>query len=199
MKKLFTILSVFVLLSLSSCSESETTNTSNENINVSKIAEVLKEQDYDTQKLMYLNLTSDEKFKLWDDKLVKLQGDKRLSLNQRELIKELRGQFDSEVFLEKKYNDKAEVFKNIYVKDFLKKAEVLFDRNFIRDNFYNISTNRLGNSETMSCSCNVGATFTCTYNIDCRSLQVCNSSSNGCGFLGVFECNGNCDVLHPNS
>ena len=168
---------------MSSCSESETTNTSNENINVSKIAEILKEQDYDTQKLMYLNLTSDEKFKLWDDKLVKLQGDKRLSLNQRELIKELRGQFDSEVFLEKKYNDKA---------------EVLFDRNFIRDNFYNISTNRLGNSETMSCSCNVGATFTCTYNIDCRSLQVCNSSSNGCGFLGVFECNGNCDVLHPN-
>lgn len=198
MKKLFSIFVLLVLFTFYSCSESETTNTSNENINVSKIAEVLKEQDYDTQKLMYLNLTSDEKFKLWDDKLVKLQGDKRLSLNQRELIKELRSQFDSEVFVEKKYNDKAEVFKNIYAKDFLKRAEVLFDRNFIRDNFYNISTNLLGKLVTKSCSCNIGATFTCTYKIECRSIQNCNSSSNGCGFLGAFECNGNCDVLNPN-
>lgn len=200
MKKVFAIFGLAISSILFSCSENESINSSKEIVNESKISQVLNEKDYESQKLMYNNLSSDEKYKLWNDKIEKIINKNNLNEEQKTLLQELKKNMFVGIFDETENNDKAEIFKNIYVKDFLKKASKIFNREFIRANFYyisKISSERRYSGES-SCSCNIGATFTCTYRIECRSLQTCRSSTSGCGFLGAFECNGNCDVLNPN-
>lgn len=192
MKKLFFIFGSIFVFYFFSCTENESTGDSSKIINESKVSEVLKAKDYEVQKLMYYNLSPSEKLVVWNRKFEKLSSNDKMSNIQKKIVNELRENLIIDIFIEKNNNDKAEVFKNVFVKDFLKKANHYFSPDEVYNNFYLISS-RL-DSGLKSCSCNIGSTFTCGYGIQCRGSQ-CRSTSTGCGFLWVYECNGNCDVL----
>lgn len=197
MKKMLFIFGLLAITSLNSCSENELENLSNTNISETKINQVLNEKDSETQKLMYSSLNPDEKLSIWDRKLSILLTDKKLNKQQKELLIELKNNISSDVFNNKLLNDEKEIFKNVYSKSFLEKAKKVFSNQFIVTSFYTLSS-KTYNGEN-SCSCNIGAIFTCSYKIECRTIKVCKPTNSGCGFMTAFECDGNCDVLNPNS
>lgn len=200
MKKSIVIFGLLIGLTIISCSQNDLNRDSNLSVNTSKINQVLNVHDYESQKLMYISLTSEEKFNLWNNKLDVLLQNDFLNMEQKNLLKDLKKELFVDFFDSSENNDKAEIFKNIYIKDFLHKASKIFTADYIHNNFYTISNNSQNKVYygVSGCTCNIGATFTCTYHIECKSLKTCRESSSGCGFLMAFECNGNCDVLNPN-
>ncbi|WP_396167159.1 bacteriocin fulvocin C-related protein [Flavobacterium sp.] len=191
MKKL--ILTLGIVLSLLSSCTTDDTVTNQEN---SKITSVLKEKNYDTQKLMYRMLSKEEKQEIWVDKIDVLISDSSLSGQQVSLLKDLKNHLNVTLFDTKSNNDEREVFKTIYVKDFLNKAKSLFSEDYVYNNFFTISGNnsssKLYDSKPI-CSCNQGSMWSCGMATStCRETDKCRKDSDGCGFATMFECNGNC-------
>lgn len=191
MKKL--ILTLGIALSLLSSCTTDDTATNQEN---SKITSVLKEKNYDTQKLMYLMLSKEEKHQIWEDKLDVLISDSSLNSQQVSLLNDLKNHLNVNLFENKSNNDEREVFKTIYAKDFLNKAKSLFTYEYVYENFFtingNISLSKIADTKPI-CSCNKGSMWSCAMGTStCKSTDKCRNDSDGCGFAGMFECNGNC-------
>lgn len=191
------LVAVFCALLFFSCSNDDATSL--------KVASVLSIKDYAEQKVEYSLLNANEKFTVWDNKMNSLLEDNSLNEVQKDLIKELKNNIKPKYF-EKSTNDEKEYFKNIYVKNYLKKIDEVFNRDQINSIFYSISIKQ-GNiqnalSETsryaprISCDCNKGSIFGCGSSDSCTISSCENPTSSGCGFLWGWECNGGCVLLH---
>lgn len=197
MKKLLLI--AVLCISLFSCSNSDETQTDSQ----SKISQVLSEKDETSQRLMYGLLSKEEKFHIWDDKIKKIINSNTLSQEQLILMNDLQNQITPNLFDDSKANDEREIFKNIYVKNFLEKASVIFSHEFIYENFFVISSRPVvleivpiednGGSKP-PCGCNIGSIWSCAMSHPCKSTNKCTTTMEGCGFATMFECNGNCFV-----
>ncbi len=191
MKKI--MFSLGILMSfLMSCSNND--NIKNNTSSNERISAVLSEKKYDTQKIMYRMLSKEEKQTLWENKINLLTLDNKLSKQQLELLYSLKSKLTSTLFDENSRNDEKEVFKTIYVKTFIKKAQRLFANNYIYENFYTLSNLRV--APKPDCSCNQGSIYSCSgIPTDCKQADLyCVTTSSGCGALWIFECNGNCYI-----
>lgn len=193
MKKLILTLSIAFML-FCSCTSNDALETKNSS---SRISSVLNEKNYESQKLMYQLLSKEEKHKIWTDKIDILILDSSLSDQQINLLNDLKNHLNNNLFDKTQNNDDREVFKTIYAKDFLSKAKNLFSYKYIYENFFtingNISLSKTGTPPLPVCSCNQGSIFSCAgISADCKATDKCRNDSDGCGFLGMFECNGNC-------
>lgn len=192
MKKL--ILTLGIVLSLfSSCSNDD----SLKNEENSRISAVLKEENYDAQKIMYRMLSNEEKLQLWQDKLSTMILNDGLNEKQINLIQDLKAHLNANLFDNSGNNDKREIFKNVYAKDFLNKSQSLFTPKYFTESFYNIS-NRIAIDDDgpnkPDCTCNQSSIWSCVGLPDCKASDKCDSTTDGCGFLGFSECDGRCYV-----
>lgn len=185
------LLLVLVLVLSYSCSDNQQKNSVNLKINA-----VLNEKNYDSQKLMYQMLSKNEQYQLWKDKIEKLVSDTNLNNQQIMLINDLKNHININLFEKISNNDEKEVFKSIYVKDFLNKAKSLFTYEYVYVNFFtingNISLFKIDDIKPV-CSCNQSSIWSCAMGAyTCKETDKCRKDSDGCGFLGFYECNGNC-------
>ncbi|WP_395053636.1 bacteriocin fulvocin C-related protein [Flavobacterium sp.] len=194
MKKIILTLS-FIFILFTSCS----VDKQQENINQEKITSVIKEKNLDNQRIMYRMLSKEEKFTIWNDKITELITDNELSEEQKNLLLGLKNNMSSNVFDDSYSNDEREVFKNVIVKDFLNNAQYLFSIEFIKRNLFEIgdpvnNNNKLYVYDSITvCSCNQGSIWSCAAGVsECRGTNKCKFATDGCGFFGMFECNGNC-------
>jgi hypothetical protein len=189
MRRLF----LFISLLFISISCSTDDNTLNEGINQSKINEVLNQNDYETQKVMYRMLNQNEKLTLWDNKINNLILNNNLNKKQVELLNELKINLKTEIFNQVSSENKT-IFKTVFVKDFLNKSKSVFASEFFFDNFYNIQLKIAPiDSELPDCTCNKGSAFSCGWNsVTCRESDKCSDTDDGCGFLLLYSCNGRC-------
>lgn len=191
MKKLIISLGIVVTL-FCSCSKDESSKNNTE----SKINSVLNEKDYESQKLMYQMLSKNEKYQIWTVKMEKLISDSKLNNQQVSLLNNLKNQLNVNLFDTKLNIDEREVFKTIYVKDFLNKAKRLFTKKYVFENFFTINGNanlsKIDYTKPV-CSCNQSSIWSCAMGAyTCKETDKCRKDSDGCGFFGLYECNGNC-------
>lgn len=190
MKKIFFTIFILFLFVFNSCTGDDTQS----DLSRMRIEKVLAEENYETQKMMYAMLDSNEKYKIWDDKINAMIKNDDLNSGQVELIKDLKRHLSANLFDETVKNDEREIFKYVYVKEFLKISEKLFDRKYIYVNLFSISNKALSPELSQpNCTCNRGSMWSCAMaTSDCGSSSSCDSSTSGCGFGGFFECNGKC-------
>ena len=142
-----------------------------------------------------------EKFKIWDDKIDNILEKNDITKEQSDLIYELKSRLSINLFKDIKSNDEKEIFKTIFLKNFLKKSINVFSEDFIYDNFYSISSNinyiaapgEPDEGELPGCTCNRGSIWSCVgASFECKSTNKCSDTTTGCGFFTMFECNGRC-------
>lgn len=188
MKKLILSLSITISL-LCSCTNNDDLVTKNSD---ARISNVLKEKNYDSQKLMYRMLSNDEKRMIWIEKIDNLISIKKFNSKQIDLLIDLKSNLTVDLFDESSNNDKKAVFKTVYVKQFLKKSEKVFSPEEFNDYFYSITSKAI---TPPSCSCNIGSIYSCAgVSSDCVKTTFCTVSTVGCGFLTMFECTGRCYI-----
>lgn len=181
-----------------------------------KINQILNEKDVESQKIKYNLLSTEEKHTIWVNKYEALinnntfQDHKRLILNdkQKELIEELKDKLTQNVF-DKNDNNEKEYFRNIYVPNFLKRAQKVFTYDQIGVLFYKVSESttdisqkqqstsaRVASGWVRDCNCDKGSFFSCQWGGDkCDGQASCKQSYNGCGFNWMWACNGLCRAL----
>lgn len=194
MKKLILTLSMSLLV-FCSCSDNEAIEKQN---NESKISAVLKEENYDTQKIMYRMLSNEEKLQIWQDKLDNMITNDGLNEKQINLIQDLKANLNANLFDNRSNNDKREIFKNVYVKDFLKKSQLLFTPKYFASSFYTISNRVAIDDDDLNkpdCTCNQSSIWSCAMqSSDCRPSNKCKPIPDECGFLRMYECDGRCYI-----
>lgn len=165
-----------------------------------RIENVLSEKDITTQKTKYLMLSKNDKYILWKNKIAYLIENSGLTPEQIFLLRELKSQikpslFDSNI----DNNNEKEIFNNVYAKNFLDRAKLIFDEKFVASNFFEISTHpnnynktEFTNEGDTSCQCKIGSVWSCLAGTwECKPND-CKGDTDGCGFLGLSECNGIC-------
>jgi hypothetical protein len=193
MKKLFFGL---IILIFSSCSVE---NDSLDDSKTTRIEEIKNEKNIAVQRVMYNLLSPDEKYQLWSRKIDNLTNDKSLNAEQINLLEEVKSKLNRNYFDNSYSDDNKEVFKVVYLKDFLKKAKAIFIDNFIYNNFYTINSSRVefeDNSPNTSCACYKGTTFWACGVVSpytCKTpADPCTTKTTGCGLWLQDECDGKC-------
>lgn len=179
-----------------------------------KIDQVIDQKNEEDQKVAYTLLSNGERYTLWVKKYESLLNDGtllksgKISLNSKQklLIEELKNKLTESVF-DVKDNNEKEYFRNIYVPDFLKRAQKVFTYDEIGLIFYKISkpttdislkklaVSARANSEK-DCDCNVDGFFTCQWGQNlCKETNNCVDKSSGCGFNWAYPCDGDCAFL----
>lgn len=209
-KNIFKTLCILLLACLfPSCSQDSFTEESiiSENSTL-KINNVLNENNKNDQKIKYNLLAKESKHTLWANKLEVLLNDQSIILNeeQKKLIEELKKKIDITLF-DNEDNDEKAYFKDIYIPNFLKRAQKVFSNKQIISFFYTLSEPITSSSLTLKqlstslsvdsekdCDCNYGSIYSCqgTYAYTCDKTAKCLADTSGCGFLTMFECNGLC-------
>jgi hypothetical protein len=193
-KVIFGLITSLALFNLVSCSNN---NEIEETASNKRISQVLNEKNYATQKIMYSLLNEEEKFKIWNDKIENILQKNNLTKEQSDLIYELKNNISLNLFKDGERNDEREIFKTIFVKNFLKKTVNVFTEDFIVNNFYYLSENSartvFGNADDLAdCTCNIGSMWSCSGSFECKETDKCADTTSGCGFLTFFECTGRC-------
>lgn len=214
MKKL---LLLFVICLIASCSQDSTTEEALvAEKSEFKINQMLNEKDLESQKIKYALLSSEEKHTIWLNKYESLVNNstslthKGMLLNdkQKKLIEELKDKLTQNVFDQNDNNEK-EYFRNIYVPNFLKRAQKVFTYDQMGSLFYKLSespTNsshekqsasaRIASGWVRDCNCDKGAFFSCQWGGDkCDGQASCQQTYNGCGFNWMWACNGLCRAV----
>ena len=194
-KVIFSLIASLALFNLISCSDNNEIEETSSN---KRISQVLNEKNYATQKIMYSLLNEEEKFKIWSYKIDNILQKNNLTKEQSDLIYELKNNLSLNLFKDGERNDEREIFKTIFVKNFLKKTINVFNEDFIVSNFYYITENSskvAGGGEfgdLPDCTCNIGSMWSCSGSFECKETNKCADTTSGCGFLTFFECTGRC-------
>lgn len=191
MKKFISTFCVAFLLLLS-CTKNEDISNTND-VNQQKVNMTLNEKDYETQKSMYNLLSASEKYFIWDNKVNDLLKDEKLNNSQKSVLLDLKNNLSVTIFDSESLNDEAEIFKNVYAVNFLKKANKHFTSDYVLSNLFSLSKIYTGEG---SCTCSNDSSVTCGIGtgINCGAA-VCKATTSGCGFLWDYACNGRCNVL----
>jgi len=191
-KVIFGLIASLALFNLVSCSD----NTEIEEISSNnRISQVLNEKNYATQKIMYSLLNEEEKLKIWNDKIENILQKNNFTKEQSDLIYELKNNISLNLFKDGERNNEREIFKTIFVKNFLKKTVNVFSEDFIVSNFYYINENTAKVApigDLSDCTCNIGSMWSCSGSFECKDTNKCADTTSGCGFLTMFECTGRC-------
>lgn len=187
------------------------------NIDVAKI-EAMRTMDEASQKIVFRLLSNEEKHYLRLVIMNEFIAENSFSPQQFELINELKSNFTIDIY-EKR--DKAEYFKNIYADQWIEKSLEYFTETEIYElttAYFKFTENDSVNRLIRECKCHVGSIITCRkkttvslspsdgpevsleYGV-CSDQYACNYPEDddgqidmdGCGFLGWFLCNGNCE------
>lgn len=194
MKKLFFGLTILIF---SSCSvENDSLNDSK----TTRIEEIKNEKNIAVQRVMYNLLSPDEKYYLWSQKIDNLTNDKSLNAEQINLLEEVKSKLNRNYFDDSYSDDKKEIFKVVYLKEFLKKAKDIFDDNFIYNSFYTINSSRIlfvdDDSPINSCACYKGTTFWSCGVLSPYTCKTppdpCSEKTKGCGLWLQDKCDGTC-------
>lgn len=191
-KVIFGLIVSLALFNLISCSDNNEIERTSSN---KRISQVLNEKNYTTQKIMYSLLNEEEKLKIWNDKIENILQKNNLTKEQSDLIYELKNNISLNLFKDGERNDEREIFKSIFVKNFLKKTVNVFSEDFIVSNFYYINENTakaVPIDDLSDCTCNIGSMWSCSGSFECKDTNKCADTTSGCGFLTMFECTGRC-------
>ncbi|MEZ4853034.1 bacteriocin fulvocin C-related protein [Flavobacterium sp.] len=196
MKKSFLTLIIIVLV-LNSCSTDSELEVSK--ISSQKISEVVNEKNLSVQKLKYSLLSKEDKFSIWENKINNLIND-NLNDEQKSLILDLKNHLNVSIFDDDLNNDTREIFKTVYSKQFLEKANTIFSEEFIITNFYYINY-KFYDGENSNCNCTSQSSVTCLSTIQnplfCKKGYAdCKQSLKNCGFLLRYDCDGMCLSVH---
>ena len=95
MKKVFYALS-FIVLSFYSCTNDSGLESSE--VSKEKISEVINELNLSTQKMKYGMLNKNEKFLLWENKIIVLMEDLEINNEQKNLLNDLKNNLSASIF-----------------------------------------------------------------------------------------------------
>lgn len=195
MKKLILTLTLIGLIMISCSDENEKIDITNQ-----KISTVREESNEDTQRIMYNLLTGQERLELWIKTLDDMVLKHNLNNNQKNILVELKanlnaGVFDSTIV----NNDAREIFNEVYSKDFIKRARLIFTDQYLYDNLFSLRVIESieedgGSNGPFDCGCRVTTIWNCGGPVTpwtCKSVS-CTELAEGCGFLGNSTCNGKC-------
>lgn len=209
------ILCGLTILLLSACSKqkiSDGTQKKEVASSLEKVQEISRLNQAE-QLLAFELFSPSEKYLFWKARLENALADTAYNSNQKALISDVLNKFGPD-FYESGINNDREIFQNVFVPRWIQDAKSIFTNDQIYYLFYSMSTydqdvqnasNPTPNLPAANkCKCNIGSQFTCqrikitwsyppsatTEYGDC-SLQVyCESSQFGCGFFGLWSCNG---------
>jgi hypothetical protein len=180
-----------------SCSKKN--NLIDQEINVQKINEISQMKDLVAQKISYVeHLNPAEKLVIWNKKFDLLSNRlSTLNTNQKQIISELRTHLTQDVFRTAASRDK---FMKDFGNSWTYRAENIFSREQVIRFFTSISMDndhlKLISSAVQpdvvqpNCQCSVVSDYCPQYQY-CLDWN-CEQSSFGCGFLGLFICEGRC-------
>jgi hypothetical protein len=129
--------------------------------------------------------------------------DLEINNEQKNLLIDLKNNLSASIFDDTKNNDRREVFKTVYAKEFLKKANKLFSEEYIITNFYYVNyktdTGGIedGGGAPKNCNCTTQNAVTCFSTIQnplyCKKAESnCSKVPSNCGFLLWYDCDGMC-------
>lgn len=165
----------------------------NSSINQKIMNEVTSMPSTQAMKNSYNLLSAGNKSEIWKQHLQNYLTDKSLSNFQKEIVGSFISVISPEIFMSREtgraFLAKEEVAKLVYTS---KKA-------FTINQIYNIF-GKLGGETTSfeedpgsGCTCNASSSFCSGQNVTCiNSMWQCTTSSSGCGWLWLQECNGRC-------
>ena len=178
-------------------------NNQNEDFSVvSKTEKVIAMSDKEAQKVAFSeHLSPGEKFLLWINKLnFILNQTPDINSAQRQLVLDLKQNISEDIFSGISSRDQ---FMNIFGNAWLLKAEKSFGRELFIVFFTSISLdfvekNSSGTTNLVvpKCKCSAISDY-CATDYRCNANIDCEQSSFGCGFLGLFICDGRC-FYNPN-
>ena len=197
MKKIFVLLGIFSIALTTSCSME---NGSITNEDKSAVQEIKNEENVAVQRVMYNILTPEEKHLLWTQKIDALVNSGKLNVEQVKLLSEVKNNLTIEYFNDSISNDKKEIIKIYYMKNFLKKAQTLFNNEFIYYNFFSINSSKAMArtaplDDFTNCGCHRGTIWTCGVisPVSCKIPDnYCRESNSGCGLWYSYPCDGEC-------
>lgn len=168
---------------------------------VNLVEEIKTLKDLEAQRLAFTELLSaKQKSEFWNIRIKKMIKENKFNVEQVKLLEELRAGLTSAV-----YSSKSE--RDIFVKSFMidwqaKALQIIgFDILYrylgqVNENNNYVSYNVDDIDGGSDCNCNKGSAFSCQGRTDdCKDVvPPCKTSSYGCGFALLYECNGRCTL-----
>ena len=186
MKKLLVL---FVCISIFSC-EKDSVSEDVSTFQAKSIVSLTEQQ-----RLAYSLLDEEEKVIFWKTYLNDaIDNDESLTSSEIDLIDEVIDEISADLFKDDS-NTTKEAFKNIFVPDFLARAQTTFAAGKIQHLFYGYTQLTQPGGGTKTCDCNVGSLWGCR--TDCQD-KSCNEPQqpNDCGFLWMYPCDGLCALFN---
>lgn len=192
-----------VAMGMFSCSTDQTNDANLNEVEALKIESVLKSNgDEDAQKVAYRLLDDKGKLAFWKNRFDLLLAEGQFTFDQIQLIQEFKDRLTVSLFTEIT-NDEQEYFKNIFVPNFLERAQGKFTFDEIHGIFYSARPFHLltvapidgggGGGSTRDCNCHKNSLYSCNAGLGCENL-TCEISSWGCGVAFLWKCNGVCSI-----
>lgn len=190
---------LFAFFTMYNCTDdSNLTVERSERVSIEKILSVLNMPDESSRKLAYSLLNGQERMKIWKDKFEilinesKLFGIKvQLTEGEISLVQEINSKLELHLF-EHTQSDEKEIFKNVYIPEFINRAEEVFENKYLLgmifyentvilnkkikrnienadisdliDSFNGRNEGVIGEiSDKKDCDCSVGSFFSCAW------------------------------------
>jgi len=197
---LLTILTILV----TSCNKDY--NFMPNNLNNSRIEKYYSTKNIEAQKLIYSELNSFEKYKIWiyhfDEKIRQFSNNSK----KRSIIAKLKSLMVHSIFIQN--SKESRIFKSYSWPIWVKEAQNVLSNKEIYELVYETNSSEVIDvidNQPVECFCHVGNQgYSCkTYTIGFPTIEVhiglcvaggsCNGSTKGCGLLFLESCNGaNC-------
>jgi hypothetical protein len=211
MKQIRIILVMTVTFLIISCKKNNTNYGKEEEIGRHAIDNLQGEE----KQLGYNSMSSHEKYLYWSDRVNEYIKEHSFSVNQLFMLDQLSNSLNSLIFTNQ---DQQEIYKNNFLNNWINQAVSLIGDyhltgigDLLSDPALDVDSNNKyepDEEDPRPCICNLNSDWTCrkrtvkltippSYEIVwgiCQNSQAnipCQSTSSGCGFLGLWSCNGN--------
>ncbi len=193
MKTYIRLLAVSFAFIISSCTKNAPSTTEDQ-LTQARINQVNSIQNKDLQKIAYSSLSVTEKYSFWVDHIQSERNTLILDKNQRQIVDNVISALKPEIWTnEKSMADFTNSTTFIELEYQIKKY---IPQDVAKKLFGSYNKTRGGSTEDypIECVCNEGSWFDCDDPrfSDCSKQKVCEPAGNGCGFAGLFKCNGDC-------
>lgn len=191
------LLPAFLVL-LFSCSKiNESPIDKINSVNFEKVEMVESELEQQKQLDMYLSLNSEERLKIWNNRISSFMESGKLSSQQKEILKIVSSKLTNSIFdLDQSALAKAREIETeitpLVLKSFSKgeMKEILASLKPIGKNY---KSGLKPNSVQTACQCNGSSVWDCD-----RCTGGCSQDAHGCGTFLLFSCNYLCAGIAPN-
>lgn len=214
MKKLkFVLWSLALLVLVTACSTSEDYELNSadgtnkrERLTTWDIYVLMTELDKDAQRVLFNELTAEEKYAVWIHRFDDVIDSNDLSNEQVDYIEVLKASISPATFV--KDSDENIIFKTVTLEELYEAGKLVFDEIVVHNLTFNITAGRNvlimytdpeqdgGGGQLSLCICGIDYAYTCgRYNGSYIEYGKCENTncvkqSWGCGFIMFHECNG---------